>query len=87
MTTPPHQPLNASEKIYDPQMGSQDYCLGQPMKTLAYAKALQYWAERAKPQIPSEPCQLAGSILELRQAMEPFMTFEDSEVLGKNTTP
>ena len=66
-------------------MGSQDYCLVQPRKTLAYAKDLQYWAERAKPSIPSEPSQLAKSILELRQAMESFMTFKDSEVLGNNT--
>ena len=71
----------------DPWMGSQDYCLGQPMKTLGYAKALQYWVERAKPPIPSESCQLAGSILELRQAMKPFMTFKDSEVLRSNTVP
>ena len=33
----------------DPRMDSQDYHLGQPRKTLAYAKALQCWAERAKP--------------------------------------
>ena len=53
----------------DPRMGSQDYHLGPPSKTLAYAKALQYWVEMAKPPIPSKPHQLAGSILELRQAM------------------
>ena len=63
-------------------MGSQDYCLGQPIKTLAYAQALQYWVERAKPLIPSESCQLVESVLELRQAMEPLTTFEDSAVLA-----
>ena len=69
----------------DPQMSSQDYCLGQPIKTLACAKVFQYWVERAKPLIPSKPHQLAGSILELRQAMEPLTTFKDSEVLAYDT--
>ena len=69
----------------DPQMGSQDYHLGQPIKTLAYAQALQYWAERAKPLIPSDPHHLAGSVLELMWAMEPLTTFEDSKVLAYDT--
>ena len=68
-------------------MGSQDYWLGQLTKTLAYAKALQYWVERVKPLTLGKPHQWVGSILELRQAMEPFTTFEDSEVLGDNTAP
>ena len=68
-------------------MGSQDYCLGQPRKTLAYGEALQYWEERVKPPIPGEPCQFVGSVLELGQAMGPFTTFDDSEVLGDDTIP
>ena len=66
-------------------MGSQD--LGQPRKILAYAKALQHWVERVKLTIPSEPHQLARSVLELRQAMVPLMTFQDSEVLCDDLTP
>ena len=69
----------------DPRMGSQEFCLGQSKKTLAYAKALQYWAEKAKPLLPGKPHQLTESILELRQAMEPLTTFQDSEVLGDDT--
>ena len=57
------------------------------MKTFAYTKALQYWAERVKPLILSKPHKLAGNILELRWAIEAFMTFEDSEVLGNDTAP
>ena len=71
----------------DPWIGNQEYHLGQPRKTLAYAKALQYWVEREKPSIPSKPHQLMKSILELRWAMEPFTTFEDSEVLSDDITP
>ena len=44
---------------------SQDFWLSQPQKTLAYAKALQYWAEKAQPLIPDEYCHLAESVLEL----------------------
>ena len=69
----------------DPWMGSQDYCLGQPRKTLACEQALLYCWERVKPPVPSKPHPLMGSILGLRQVMEPFTTFEDSEVLSYNT--
>ena len=71
----------------DPRMGSQDYQLGQPRKTLAYVKALQYWVEWVKPLIPGKPHQLAGSVLELRQAMDPLTTFQDSKVLSDDTIP
>ena len=72
---------------WTPRMGSQDFCLGQPRKTWAYAKAVQYRAEKVKPLLPGKPCQLAESVLELRQAMEPLTTFQDSEVLGDDTIP
>ena len=71
----------------DPQMASQDYHLWQPLNTLAYAKALQYWLEKAQLPIPGEPCHLAESILELRWAMELFTTFLDSEVPSNDTAP
>ena len=59
----------------------QDYHMKQPQKTLAYTKALQYWVEKAQPPPPSEPHQLAESILELRWTMEPLTTFTNTEVL------
>ena len=65
----------------DPQMGSQDYQILQPKKTLVYAKALQYWAEEAQLPNPGKPHHLVESILELWWAMEPVTTFSDSEVL------
>ena len=60
---------------------SQDFHLTQPQKTLAYMKALQYWAEKAQLPIPSKPCQLVESVLELWQMMETPTTFTDEEVL------
>ena len=63
------------------QFGSQDFQLTQPQKTLAYAKVLQHWAEKAQPPTPGEPHQLAGSVLELQCTMKPLTTFTDEEVL------
>ena len=48
------------------QFGGQDYHMKQPKKTLAYAKALQQWAEKAQPPMPGEPCQLVECMWELR---------------------
>ena len=67
----------------DPKLPYQDYHLQQPHKTFAYAQALQHLAEKANPPSPSELHQLAKGVQELREAMKPFTTFQDHEVLGK----
>ena len=67
--------------IQDMQFGGQDFWLKHPQKTLAYAKALQHWAEKAQPPTPGKPCQLAESVLELQCVMDPMMTFTNEEVL------
>ena len=64
--------------------GGQDYDMWQLQKTLAYAKALQYWAEKAQLPCPGKPCWLAESVWELHQVMEPLATFTDMEVLENN---
>ena len=58
----------------------QDYQLKPPQKTIAYAQALQYWAEKANPPVPDEPPCLAMSIHELRWHMRRYMTFSDHDV-------
>ena len=40
----------------------QDYRMKQPQKTLAYAKALQFWVEKAQPPLLGQPCQLAECV-------------------------
>ena len=67
----------------DPRLPCQDYCQEQPQKTLAYAQALQYWAERANLPGPGEMCHLARCVQELRWAMKPFTTFSDRAILEK----
>ena len=38
--------------VPDPHLPCQDYCVKQPLRTLAYAQALQYCAEKANPLDP-----------------------------------
>ena len=49
-------------------------------KVLAYARALQYWAEQNDPPTGGEPCLLAKSVLELREEVKWYLTFTDEEV-------
>ena len=67
--------------IQDMYFRGQDFWLKQPQKTLAYAKALQHWVEKAQSSIPGDPHQLLESMLDLWQEMEPLVTFMDEEVL------
>ena len=65
----------------DPMFPCQDIREGQSEKTVAYAQALQYWAEKANQPMPGQPHLLARCILELRRAMEPYIPFSDDAVL------
>ena len=67
--------------VPDPEMPCQDYREGQLQKTLAYAQALQYWAEKTNLPGPGERHLLARCVQELRWAMRPFTTFSDCTVL------
>ena len=67
--------------LQDMWFGSENFWLTQSQKTLASAKALQYWAEKTQPPIPGEPNQLAESVLEHQWMMDPLSMFMDKEVL------
>ena len=62
---------------------SQDYQMKQPQKIPAYAKALQFWAEKAQPPQAGQPHHLAACVKELREAMGPLMLFTDEDVFAK----
>ena len=66
----------------DPKFPCWDIREGQLEKTLAYAQAFQYWAEKSNLPMLGQPCLLAGSVLELREVMEPYASFFDDTVLG-----
>ena len=82
---PPHC-LNHDDLLPppDPRLGAQDFQLKQPEKTLAYAKALQHWAEVAKPLWLGKLHKLAECVKELRQYMEPLTRFKDEDVFTKD---
>ena len=49
-------------------------------KVVAYARALQYWAEQNNLPTGGEPHLLAKGILELREEVKWYLTFTDEEV-------
>ena len=69
------------------QFGIQDYHIKQLQKTLAYAKTLHHWVEKAQTPMPDKPCQLAECVWELRDAMEPLTMFMDAEIFGEDVPP
>ena len=75
-------PLEGFPLLPDPKFPCQDIQEGQLEKTVAYVQALQYWAEKSNPPTLGQPCILAGSILELRVVMEPYISIFDDAILG-----
>ena len=49
-------------------------------KVVAYARALQYWAEQDNLPARGKPCLLARSILELWEEVRWYFSFTDKEV-------
>ena len=65
----------------NPKFPCWDIREGQLEKTVAYAQALQFLAEKSNLPTPGQLCLLVGSILELREMMEPYVSFFDDAVL------
>ena len=49
---------------------------------MAYAKALQFWVEKANLPTQGQPRLLAGSIVELREEMKHYVSFTDEDVFS-----
>ena len=64
----------------DMRFSTQDICLSQLHHTIAYARALQHWAEEVHPPVPGQAHHLARSVQELWWAMEPLIYFKEGEV-------
>ena len=71
----------------DPKIACQDIRESQLEKTVAYAQVLQFWIEKLNPPTQGQPHLLAGSILELREAMECYLSFPDNAVFGSVALP
>ena len=49
---------------------------------MAYAWALQFWAEKADPPMRCKPCLLAESVVELWEEMKCYVSFSDEDVFN-----
>ena len=56
-------------------------------KVVAYARALQHWAEQNNLPARGEPWLLAESVLELREEVKWYLSFTDEEVFWGMTLP
>ena len=56
-------------------------------KMVAYAQALQYWAEKVDPPAEGRPCLLVKSVKELWEEMRCFLSFSDGEVFKGMVPP
>ena len=52
----------------------------QHEKMVAYAQALQFWAEKVDLPTGSKPCLLVGSVIELWEEMKCYLSFSDEDV-------
>ena len=71
----------------DPKFTCQDIRELQLEKIVAYAQALMFWAEKANLPTQGQPHLLAGSILELREAMGCYISFPDDAIFGGMALP
>ena len=49
---------------------------------MAYAKALQFWVEKANLPTEGQPCLLVGNVVELREEMKCYISFSDEDVFS-----
>ena len=54
---------------------------------VAYARALQYWAEQNNPPARDEPCLLARSLFELREEVRWYLSFTNEEIFKGMALP
>ena len=52
----------------------------QHEKMIAYAHTLQFWAEKVNLPTEGKPCLLVGSMIELREEMECYLSFSDEDM-------
>ena len=87
---PPSAPMSLPEGFLllpNPKFPCRDIREEQLEKTVAYVQVLQFWAEKSNPPTTGQPHLLAGSILELREVMESYISFHDDAVLDGVAPP
>ena len=85
-----HQAPPASPCLYfkrflllpNSQFACQDIRELQQEKMVAYAKALQFWVEKANPPTRGQPHLFTGSVGELREEMKSYISFTDEDIFS-----
>ena len=54
---------------------------------MAYAKALQFWVEKANPPTQGQQCLLVGNVVELREEMKCYVSFTDEDIFSGMALP
>ena len=87
----PPVPLCLCQKSFlplpDAKFACQDIREPQQEKTVAYTKALQFWAEKANLPTEGQPYLLVGSIVELREDMKCYVSFTDKDIFSGVALP
>ena len=80
-TMPPAPKCLSRNTFLPDELSYQDVWQQPTLLMVAYARGLQYWAE--KPNLPRSPdlCPLAGSIVELRETVQEHVTFNHWDVV------
>ena len=68
-TMPPAPKCLSRNAFLPDELSYQDVWQKPTFLTVAYARGLQYWAEKLNPPRSSDHCPLAGSIVELRETV------------------
>ena len=80
--TAPSTPKSLKRNAFLPdQLSYQDEQQQPTLLTIAYARILQYWAEKLSPPRSPDLCPLAGSIVELRETVGEYVTFTHWDVV------
>ena len=67
---------------HDPKFTCWDIRELQLEEVVDYARALQFWVEKANLPTQGQPCILVGSVVELREEMKHYISFPDEAVFS-----
>ena len=80
--TAPPAPKCLNRNAFPPdELSYQDVWQQLTLLTVAYARGLQYWVEKLNPPRRLDLCPLAGSVVELRETVQEYVTFDHWDVV------
>ena len=80
--TAPPVPTCLNQNAFLPdELSYQDMWQQHFLLTVAYTRGLQYWVEKLNPLESPNFCPLAGSVIELREAVREHIVFTNSDLL------